>query len=475
MIYIDKNSKVPLYLQLYEQLKASIVDGVMKKGARLTATRTLASQLSISRNTVENAYQLLVTENYITGRVGSGYTVSDVANQLFAKKREGQNGGGAGNGAAARGTSDPDQEVITIDFNYSNIDNDLFPYNKWKSYYIKVLNSVKSIKLTSYNEAQGELILRKELKTYLHRLRGIDCDLSQIIVCCGFTFSVEKIFKLLPRSVNTIAIEDPSSDLARSAFSKLGLNFEYIKVFPKNESFVEDVRASKADIVYITPSHQCPLGLTMPLEKRLGLLDWAYENNAYILEDDYDYEFNYGTNPVPSLQSLDRQGRVIYIGSFSKVFSPSLRTNYLVMPDHLIEKYYEVYRDVQAASPWLQQETLALFMHEGQLERHIRKSFKIYKERRDLVLKLIQSMFGKKAEVMGGKNGTYFILRVKLGMTQYELIERARRKGVRIYSTYQFWANREDAPSDAVLIGFGMLDGDNITKGFLLLKEAWLG
>ncbi|MDR2455665.1 MAG: PLP-dependent aminotransferase family protein [Deltaproteobacteria bacterium] len=472
MIYVDKKSKVPLYLQVYDQIKTSIVDGIMRKGAKLPATRTLASQLSVSRNTVESAYQLLVTENYITGRIGSGFTVSDIDNKIFVKKQgEGQPGPVGNHGAAV----EPNKDVITIDFNFSNIDNDLFPYNKWKNCYMKVLNSVKSLKLTTYNETQGELILRKELKTYLHRLRGIDCDLSQIVVCCGFTFSVEKIFKLLPRSVNTIAIENPGSDLARTTFSKLGLNFEYVNVFPKNTNFVEDVRRTNADVVYITPSHQCPLGTTMPVEMRHELLEWAYERGAYILEDDYDYEFNYNTNPVPSLQSLDKHERVIYVGSFSKVFSPSLRTNYLVMPDHLIETYYEVYRGVQAASPWLQQETLALFMQEGQLERHIRKSFKIYKERRDLVVKLISSMFGKKIEVIGSKNGTYFILRVKIGMTQDELIERARKKGVRIYSTYQFWANRDEAPSDAVLIGFGMLDSDNITKGFLLLKEAWLG
>jgi GntR family transcriptional regulator/MocR family aminotransferase len=435
----------------------------------------LASQLSISRNTVEAAYQLLVTENYITGRVGSGYTVSDITNRIYVKKKEPSPSILAANHGQSIKVTDSNQEVITIDFNFSNIDNDLFPYNKWKNYYIKVLNSVKSIKLTTYNETQGELILRKELKSYLHRLRGIDCDLSQIVVCCGFTFSVEKIFKLLPRSVNTIAIEEPTSDLARTTFSTLGLNFEHIKIYPKNNNYIEDVRKSNADIIYTTPSHQCPMGMTMPVETRNQLLEWAGEKNAYILEDDYDYEFNYSNNPVPSLQSLDKKERVIYIGTFSKVFSPSLRTNYLVMPDHLIQKYYEVYKDVQAASPWLQQETLALFMREGQLERHIRRSFKIYKERRDLVLKLISSMFGKKAEIIGSKNGTYFILRVKVGMTQDELIERARQKGVRIYSTYQFWANKEDAPSDAVLIGFGMLGIDNITKGFLLLKEAWLG
>jgi len=474
MIYIDENSKTPIYQQIYEQLKFAVESGELAAGEKLPATRNLANTLCVGRNTVENAYQQLLVEGYVTSKVGSGYQVMDIADQVFIHERK------TNKPIKQHYESietqpppeDPNYPGVLYDFNYKNMDSEFFPYALWRKYTNQLLASENNTKFTSYSDKQGELALRQEIGKYLYNFRGIKCDVKQIVVCCGLQFALEKICNLLPPEYHHVGMEEPGYDSARLVLEKQGFSITPISVYPElNYARAMDNPSIKT--LFVTPSHQFPAGHIMPIATRMALLKWAQDNDCYIVEDDYDSEYRYNSKPIPPLQSIDKDERVIYLGTFSKVLSPSLRISYLILPPHMVPIYHKVYQGLHPTASWLQQATLALYMQDGQMEKHIRRTFKIFRERHDSLIKSVEEQLGSRVQIIGQNAGLHILLKVKRGGDQNDLIRKARERGVKIYPTMPYWMQQGNCPPDMVMVGYGQTPPQDIVEGVKLLREAW--
>lgn len=472
MIFIDKNSSLPLYGQIYNQFKKDIMSGVYPVGSVLTSTRVLAKELCVSRNTVENAYHQLVLEGYVYSKQGAGYTVEDIYKyQLRPSKLK--------NTEKYRYASEKplkekvaDQPKILYDFKYDNLPIDLFPFSLWRKYTSNALLDIDVNKLTSYNEQQGELDLRKELQKYLRIQRGVNCTVDQIVICCGVQDSIIKICYMLPKEYRNLGFEEPGHQSIRQVFERNNYNIIPLPVYPKYDYF-DVLNQSDARIVFTTPSHQFPVGYHMSIAERLRLLSWAEKNNGIIIEDDYDSEFRYRSQPIPSIQSIDNAGSVIYIGTFSKVLAPGLRLSYMVLPEFLVPYYKNAFDNQYTKIPWLNQKVITLYMQNGHFERHIRKCCYIYREKYECIMHSIQTILKDRVRIIGSDAGLHILLCVPDAESEEWLISSAAKKGVKVYPTNHYWMNSEDNPGNTVLIGFACLHNDHIVKGIQLLNEAW--
>ena len=476
MIYVDRNINTPIYRQIYEQIKRAVIEGEMAESERLPSTRALAAELCIGRNTVENAYQQLLAEGYVSSRGGSGYMVKDVAAELFLNENRlirTVDDNIKQINMATDNANDALHPPILVDFHLKNVSIDSFPDNIWRKCAAQVLSYRSNNRFASYNNDQGELNLRMEILKYIQKMRGIVCKIEQIVVCSGLQFALEKIISiLLAEYCRHIGMENPGSDLVRLLFEKRFSEVVPIPVYP-HKNFVDALYDSKVRTVFLTPSHQFPTGYVIPINTRHEILDWAQSNDCYIIEDDYDCENRYGIKPLPAIHSLDTNERVIYIGSFSKVLSPCLRINYIILPEHLLPLYYAEYKNTHSPTSWILQETLALYMREGHLDTHMRKTHKLYKKRHSCVIHAIEKYFGSVVDVEGHTAGLHVMLKVKGAQGQVDLMYKAQERGVKIYPAARYWMSAENCPTDTVVIGYAQLEEQNIDNGIRLLKKAW--
>ncbi|HWQ71378.1 MAG TPA: PLP-dependent aminotransferase family protein [Desulfitobacteriaceae bacterium] len=473
MIFIDKNSSVPLYGQIYNQIKKDIMSGVYPVGSVLTPTRVLAKELCLSRNTVENAYNNLVLEGYVYSKQGAGYIVEDIYKYQLSppkvKKTEKYHWYVSERPFKEKAAGQP---KILYDFKYENLPIDLFPFSLWRKYTSSALLGIDVNKLTSYNEQEGEPDLRKELRKYLHRQRGVNCTVDQIVICCGIQDSIDRICYLLPKEYRSLGFDEPGHQVIREVFERNNYNITSLPVYPEYDYF-DVLDQSDVRIVFTTPSHQFPVGYHMSITERLRLLSWAEKNNGIIIEDDYDSEFRYRSQPIPSIQSIDNSGSVIYIGTFSKVFAPGLRLSYMVLPEFLAPYYKNAFANQYTKIPWLNQKVMALYMQNGHFERHIRKCCNIYREKYECIMHSIQIILKDRVQIIGSDAGFHILLWVPEAKSEEWLITRAAEKGVKVYPTNHYWLKGEKNPGNTLLIGFANLHNDQIVKGIHLLNEAW--
>lgn len=481
MIYLDTESRKPLYQQLYEQLKHKIVAGEYPKGKRLTATREMARALSVARNTVEAAYEQLCVEGYLASRQGSGFVVQDVRDGALPPYRTVSGTRHAGRGgqqsAPVAETAAPEAAAVPAcryDFQYGNLSPRHFPRSLWRRLTAEALASFDSHHISSYGDKQGELPLRKEIARYLHESRGVDCSPGQIVLCSGHQEALGIVCTLFATGNREVAVEEPGYDLTRIVFENHGYRVDPVPVEDLAIS-IRGLRQSGARLVYTTPSHQFPLGGVMPIGERIKLLAWAEQADAVVVEDDYDSELRYHTRPVPALQSIDGSGRVIYLGTFSKALSPGLRMGYLVLPERILPRYHAVFRRYKSTVPWLQQQVVTRFMAEGHWEKHLRRWCLENRKKRDALMQAIQDEMAGKVRVMGEKAGLHILLALPEGGEQEELIGRAAALGVKVYPTRQFWHREENAAGNLVLLGFSSLGEEEIREGIALLRKAWFG
>lgn len=472
MIYLNSDLDEPLYLQLREQLKREIIIGNYQTGSRLPPVRQIAKQLCISRNTVVNAYEQLRIEGYVTSKQRSGYIVENIQNgvldppyKTIAKLTE--------NASMQLGDEETDIATpCTYDFQYGNLSADLFPTSLWRSLTSDALDSITTKQIVTYGDKQGEHALRREISQYLNRSRGICCSLSQIVLCSGHQEALNLICTLFDGEERSVAIEDPSYDLTRRVFKN---NRYHITSIPVKESGIDlsELEKSRAKMVYITPSHQFPLGMIMPIKHRMKLLQWAKETDNIILEDDYDSELRYDTHPIPSLHSMDQNERVVYFGTFSKALSPALRMNYVILPTWLVQKYQTTFHDYKPTVPCLQQKVMTLFMENGHWERHLRKTCLRHKKKHDVLIRSIYEQMGDKVRILGGQAGLHILLEVLNKEPQESLIERAAAHQVKVYPTREYWNSPDKKADNLVLLGFSSIDELEIATGVNLLAKAW--
>ncbi len=451
MYILDSNSKVPLHKQLYEQLKEDITNN-LKVGDKLPSIRKLASTYNISKTTVQNAYSQLYAEGYIDSKDRSGYYVCEVLFDATVKQ-------------SVKRDDKPSQELYKYDFFPAQLNSSDFPLKIWKRLFKKVVN--QDVNFGAYPDAKGELALREQIALYLQSSRGVNADEENIIITHGFADSMELIAKLLKKKYNSFAIESPGYYLARRVFK----NYDYNVVdIPVNQDGLEVDTFAKSggEIVYITPSHQYPTGVVMPISKRVKLLEFISKIGGVIIEDDYDSELAYYNRPIPSLQGLDSNGRVIYLGTFAKALSPAIRVGYMVVPNWFLDEFSKSYDAHFARVSITTQLTLAQFIKDGHFERHIRKIRTTNKKKHNKMLNAI-SKYCKDYKIVAKGAGLAILIAPTKPFDYEKLQKLAKREQLKIYLTQSI----TKSDFKAIRLGFGGFALETIEDAVKAFSEIW--
>lgn len=453
--FFKNDESKALYIQLYEYLKLEIKSGRLKVGEKLPSIRSLAFELKVSKQTIDSAYQQLLAEGYVESRPRSGLfllPMEEISQTITAPH-------------SSRITTDFKSKFL-VDFYYGAIDKTKFPLKTWKRCISDALESSLN-EVYFYGDRQGDIILREEIRKYVSKARGIQCSTEQIFICSGTQQSINLISQILELHDQQVAIENPGYSEVRSVLEKYNCQLTPISLEEDGIS-IEELQKSKAKAVYVTPSHQFPLGMVLPINKRLKLLTWAKEHSSFIVEDDYDSEFRYIGQLIPSLKSLDEFDRVIYCGTFSKNFLPAARCSYIILPENLVSKGENtIEQSSQSCSPIIQR-ALAIFMREGFFEKHVRRMKVAYQAKHKALIEAVNNYIGENVEIIGQKAGLHILLHLK-GSTPEEVIQQASKEGIRIYSPLQHWFNNETVPY--IMLGFGNLTEQQIIEGIKVIGD----
>lgn len=463
-ISLDSDSKTPLYMQLYEYIKTEIENGNIKNKEKLPSKRTLASHLKISIITVETAYAQLMAEGYITSKPGSGYYADIWDSAVIPSLDLDLN--------SKDFNSDFKPEIL-YDFRTNHIDTSEFPFSTWAKISREVL-SEQSEELLNACDVRGTFYLRSMIAQYLRDFRGLKAEPEQIVVGAGTEYLTGLIIQLLGRD-NAYGVENPGYKKVYEIFSANASRVFPIPLDERGASAIA-ITGFGIDVIHVTPSHHFPLGIVMPINRRQELLKWAYsKEDRYIIEDDYDNEFIYTGRPLPSLQSIDKKDRVIYINTFTKTLAPSMRISYMVLPKELVQKFKSKLGFYSCTVPVFEQLTLARFIEKHHFDRHINRMKKIYRERRDILTeKILEGKLGKIVKISGLSAGMHVLLTVNNGMNQNELVLSAAKEGVRVYRLSEYYSFPiSNMPENTVVAGFSGLDTKQITKGIDSLCKAW--
>lgn len=455
---LEKKSATPLYMQVYKYLQNEIITKRITAGTKLPSIRQLSRHLKISNITVNNAYHQLLTEGYIESREKSGFYVLEIEKNLSAPEK------------SRLTVRKPVPWNIKYDFSYGNIDTLHFNFNVWRKLTSQLLQPAYR-NLLLLGSSKGEIGLRDEISNYLRASRGVLCSPEQIIITSGTESSIQIICDLADSHEKSVAFEEPGWQKVRFAFQKNNFRLTPVPVVKGGIDFSE-MKKSSSKFAYITPSHQFPTGEVMPIAKRMEILKWCESNDTFIIEDDYDSEFRYDSSPIPSLQGLDRKGNVIYLGGFSKSFTPSLRISYMILPQKLLERYHDLIFNPIDAVPRLTQKTMELFMKEGYWEKHIRKMRRVYHKKYSALTAAIKEHLSPHVNVIGTNAGLHILLEIKVSISEKMLIEKLKKEGVLVYPTSKYWFAKERDEFPTILIGFAGLSEEEITRGIILIRDV---
>lgn len=414
LVHFNEKNKTPKYIQLYEYIKKDIVEGRWKKGDRLPSIRHLASELKISKTTVENAYAQLVVEGYIESRYKSGYLVSDFETlglDYF------------------KATAKEQKKKVPyrpVENNGESSDENSFSFIEWKKAISRVLD-YQSSALLSYGDVQGEYALRCQISKFIHNARGGNCEPEQIIVGAGIQYLFGLIATLFRGKNESIAFEYPGFSKGMYIFEDYGYLTEKISVETDGIS-IEALKRSDAKIVYVSPSHQYPTGSVMPIKKRLQLLSWAKEQEAYIIEDDYDSLLRYEGYPVPALQGLSQGEKVIYVGSFSKLLTPALRISFMILPPSLMPLYNALKSRYSQSVSKIEQLALANYMEDGSFDKHLRKIKKIYGKKNQLLIEAFNNNPCSYFQLVGKESGLHVVLKFSENVDLQTVVNRCKEE-----------------------------------------------
>lgn len=460
LIPLDSRSKKPLYEQVYSHIRAEIRNGSLKAGERLPSTRVLAEHLKVSRSTTQMAYDQLLAEGYMEARPCRGYFVSHLEELVET--------GATGTGEMET-TVEPDAGW-RVDFSPRGIDLDSFPYHVWRKLSRNTLVDDNKEMFHSGNH-QGEPGFREAIRSYLHSARGVNCSPEQIIVGAGSEYLLMLLSQIL-EGRHVIAMENPTYKQAYRVFQSLGYEVCPVEM-DANGMEPELLAECGANVAYVMPSHQFPTGIVMPVGRRQELLKWAQEApDRYIIEDDYDSEFRYRGKPIPSLQSSDDRGKVIYIGTFSKAIAPAIRVSYMVLPETLLEVYRRDCSFYSCTVSRIDQRILNEFIRDGYFERHLNKMRMRYRAKHDQLLEGLEP-FQKKFRISGEDAGLHLLLTAKGNVTEKELLDAAAAENVKVYGMSENMV-ASAADKATVLLGFGSMDEADMKEGLRRLQNAWL-
>nr|WP_028402131.1 PLP-dependent aminotransferase family protein [Ectobacillus panaciterrae] len=454
-IFAFKDSS-PKYKQIYEQFKLFIERGDILADEQLPSIRHLADSLQVSRNTTLMAYDQLVAEGYIRGEGRKGYFVNELEPLLSQE--------------ALIPYNKKQTESVTptlIDFRAGAVDQTHFPLKIWRRIANQVLTLQESFR---YGEPFGEVCLREQIATYLLQSRGVKTDANAIIIGSSTQQMLINLGHILKNDFPSITVEDPGYDGAREAFQFHRFTIETLPVYEAGADFSQ-LEQMKSRLIYVTPSHHSPYGVSMSIQQRQTLIHWANKMQGYIIEDDYDSEFRYTQQPFPALASID-SARVIYLGNFSKSFLPGIRLSYMVLPQSLLNRYKNQFLHFESTTSLLSQLTMAKFMEDGEWNRHIKRMRLVYKRKMQHLVSVLKKQFDQNISIIGEQSGVYLLVKVHLKRSEEWLIGQASFYGVKVYPTsLYFIKNNTDKP--IIKLGFSNLSCDEIQLGVKLLKKAW--
>lgn len=462
-INLQPGTKVPLYEQIYNYIKQDIQAGRMKSGERLPSTRALCRHLEVSRSTVELAYEQLLSEGYVEAEPCRGYFVAQIEGLYQFDRKEN----------SRKPENVRREKKYRYDFSPFGVDLKSFPYNAWRRLSRECLMDDRT-ELFRLGDPQGEYGLRSAICSYLHQARGVNCRPDQVIVGAGSDY-LRMLLIMIIGNHHRVALENPTYRQAYLMFENLECEVCTVDMDSRGMS-VEKLRESRSDIAFVMPSHQYPLGIVMPIRRRMELLKWADEApGRYIIEDDYDSEFRYKGKPIPALQGYDTHGKVIYMGTFSKSIAPAIRMSYMVLPDSVLEKYRERCGFISSTVSRVDQLILQKFIEEGYYERHLNKTRALYKSRHDTLLGCLKEIRGD-FEISGENSGVHLLLRFYGGYSEEELIRRAAGKDVKVYGLSGYYVGEQKMPEKdgaVILLGYANMSEDRIREAAALLEEAW--
>ena len=459
-----------LTARIYRQLLDAILDGRLRAGERLPPSRELAQRLDVARNTVAVAYERLVAEGFLTARVGDGTYVSDEAGPTTRSRR-------APTGADVRPRpvwstlrGDRAKRDLAYNFNVGVPDVQLFPLETWRRLVARNLR-LATIGSGQYGDPAGDRGLRAAIARYAGVARSVRAGADDVLLTQGAQQAIDLVGRVLIEPGDLVAVEEPGYPPARQAFLTLGARVVGVPVDAEGldvEAIPRGVR-----LVYTTPSHQFPTGVPMSLARRTALLAWADEAGALVVEDDYDSEFRYSTRPLEPLQSLDRDGRVVYVGTFSKTLLPLLRVGYLVAPVSLQPALRHAKRIADRHGETFTQAALAEFLDEGLLARHVRKATRVYAERHELVLATLRRDFDAWLDVIPSSAGLHICTRRRSDATVdiQAVIDQVATSDVAVESLAGYCA--EQPEQAGLVIGYGGIATERIEPGLRLLRKSF--
>jgi len=472
-----RHSKTPAYRWLYSALRSEILDGRLRSGAKIPATRDLARQYRLSRGTIVSAFELLKSEGYLRGTIGSGTYVSKVLPDALLQVTRAPGPESSPHRRKKPSVSDygrrvglfPSYEIRPSRAFRANVPAlDLFPTTLWAQLTARRLRRASRLLLLGC-DPMGYGPLRDAVANYLSTSRGVKCGPEQIAIVSGVQEALDLTARLLLNPGDRVCMENPGFIGARMAFKAFGskvcavdLDDEGMKLRGQN---LRDVR-----LVYVTPGHQFPLGITMSLPRRLELLEWARKSGALIFEDDYDSEYRYSGPPVPALQGFDRHGSVIFAGSFSKVLFPSLRLGYLVIPPNLVPLFAAAISLTTRHAPLPEQAVVCDFITEGHFGRHLRRMREVYAERLSVLLESAREKLSGLLEISEIEAGLQTVGWLREGLDDESAMRAAAEHGVEVFPLS--WYTRGKAAREGLQLGFAAVDAREIRRGVQDLATA---
>lgn len=483
LIDIDKTMNIPLNRQIYDQIRKAILTGTLHKGDLIPPTRQLAEQLEVSRSVIIQAYEQLQAEGYLIMRKGSGTFVADNAVLHLTQSKHEQNRKKADSSlnlidCSSTETAKNDHFSVLYDFRHGVPAWDVVPMDQWQKSLIRTCRKATP-ELLGYGPAEGSLTLRKEIARLLRSSRSIPVELEQIVITTGATQALDILARLFIKPGDQVIVEDPAHSFLRDIFQFSGAQVISVPVDKQGlcvdqiDNFVQaqGQSTSPAKLVYVTPSHQFPTGVTLSLERRLELIEWAEREGAYIIEDDYDSEYRYVGKKVSALAGLDVSSRIVYVGSFSKILFPALRIGYAVLPHALLQPFLGIKQITDRMTPSIEQEALADFIRNGQYAKHVNHMGKLYAAKRSALILALEREFGDKVRVFGDQAGLHLLIEIESSASEEDIAARAQHYGVRVYPAGGYFAgDKPDNPT--FVLGYSNLCEEQIDTGIRCFAKA---
>ena len=476
LISIDRRASEPLYRQIYASFRSRIIRGGLRPGELVLSTRSLARRLRISRLPVLNVYSQLLAEGYFESRIGSGtFIASSLPGRINAQTTKYAPNASrgkrsiSGHAAALPPYERPSWAESLGPFQVGQPDLYKFPIEIWLKLVARYSRCMR-VKALQYGDAMGLPHLREAIAAYVRTSRGVRCEAEQIMIVSGSQQALDLATRVLLDAGTAAWVEEPGYWLVHRVLQSAGCRAVPVPVDPNGLVVAAGIKLNrKARAAFVTPSHQYPLGVTMSATRRLELLDWAQRAGAWIIEDDYDSEYRFDGMPIASLQGLDSNARVIYIGTFSKIMFPSLRLGYIIIPPDLVERFAATRIVLDLCPPHLTQAVMADFIRDGHFARHIRRMRPIYAERRRVLVGELECELGDELEIVGDEAGMHLATFLASNRNDREIAAKAAQQSLWLSPLSSLYLGT--TPRRGFVLGFGNTKANDISQAVRHLKR----